>query len=45
MQEGNPVAFFSRKLNTVQHNYATGEKDLLSIVETLKVYRTSLWLC
>jgi RNase H-like domain found in reverse transcriptase len=37
-QEGKPIAFYSRKLNPAQTRYTTTERELLSIVETLKEY-------
>jgi len=35
-QENKPLAFYSRKLNDAQTRYTTTERELLSIVETLK---------
>ena len=41
-QNRQPIAFYSRKLNPAQKNYTVGEREMLSIVETLKEYRTIL---
>ena len=37
-----PIAFYSRKLNDAQTRYTTTERELLSIVETLKEFRNIL---
>lgn len=41
-QDDKPIAFYSRKLNPAQTRYTTGERELLSIVETLKEFRNIL---
>ena len=42
MQNEKPLAFYTRKLNHAQRKYTTGEKELLSIVETLKSFENIL---
>jgi hypothetical protein len=38
VQEGKPLGFYTRKLNSAQMNYTVGEKELLEIVEGLKAF-------
>ena len=39
-QKGKHIAFYSRKLTGSQKRYTVTEKELLSVVETLKEFRT-----
>jgi hypothetical protein len=41
-QDNHPIAFCSRKLNDAQTRCTTTERELLSIVETLKEFRMTL---
>ena len=43
VQNNRPIAFFSRKSNDAQRNYTITEKELLSIIETLKEFKNILW--
>ena len=42
-QQDVPIAFYSRKLTPAQRNYTTIEKELLSIMETLKEFCSMLF--
>jgi hypothetical protein len=41
-QNGKPIAFHSRKMNSAQQNYVVTGKELLSIVAILKEFRNIL---
>src|SRR5210317_758151 len=42
-QDQKPIAFYSCKLNDAQTRYTATERELLSIVETLKEFKNILW--
>ena len=42
LQEGRPVAFESRKLNSAELNYTVTEKEMLAVVHALRVWRCYL---
>ena len=42
IQEVKPIAFYSRKVTDAQQQYTLAEGELLSIIETLKEFRTIL---
>ena len=41
-KKDNPIAFYSRNMNSSQQKYTTTEKELLSIVASLKEFRNIL---
>jgi hypothetical protein len=42
LQEGHPIAYESRKLNSVEQNYTTIEREMLAVVHALRVWRCYL---
>lgn len=43
MQQGKPVVYWSKMLNTAQKNYSIMEKEMLSVVYCLKEYRSVIY--
>ena len=43
MQEGKPIAYFSKKLNGAQLNYPVYDKELYALVCVLEVWQHYLW--
>ena len=42
LQEGRPIAFESRKLNSAELNYTVTEKEMLAVIHALRVWRCYL---
>ena len=42
MQEGRPVAFYSRKMTKAERNHVNHEQELLAVIASLKVFRCYL---
>ena len=42
-QGDKTLAFFSKKLTSPQRNYGVGEKEMLSVIEALKEFRTMIF--
>ena len=43
LQEGKPIAYFSKKLNGAQLNYPVYDKELYALVRVLEVWQHYLW--
>jgi hypothetical protein len=43
LQDGKPVAYFSKKLSGPSMNYSTYDKELIALVRTLETWQHYLW--
>jgi len=43
MQEKQPIAYFSKKLDGTTLNYPTYDKELYAVVRVLKIWQHYLW--
>ena len=39
VQEGHPIAFESRKLDTTEHRYSTHEKEMIAVIHCLETWK------